>query len=147
MKRIVFISVMNGAPWGGSEEFWYRLALWLSQQGYKIECCFFDWPEGKEERKNNLLTNGCTLHLLPNPKSAPNYLQKLILKAKVKKQLIRLAKQDNDLTCISQGGLVDVTYPMFNSVLPHLKKFVLLYHNYNDSQILSESRKRKLFKW
>lgn len=138
---------MKGAPWGGSEEFWYRLAIHMSRQGYKVDCCFFDWQQGKDEKKLALAQSGCILHLLPNPAGAKNYLHKLLIKSRIKKQLTRLVKPAYDMVCISQGGLVDVTYPMFNSMLPYLKKFVLLYHNYNDAQILSPSRKRSLYKW
>jgi glycosyltransferase involved in cell wall biosynthesis len=138
---------MKGAPWGGSEEFWYRMAMWMSQKGYQVECCFFDWPQGKQEQKKSLMEKGCRVHLLPHPSSAKNYLQKLFIKARIKKQLTQLAQQNYDLICISQGGLLDVTYPPFNSLLIHLKKFVLVYHNYNDLQVLSASRKRSFYKW
>jgi glycosyltransferase involved in cell wall biosynthesis len=138
---------MNGAPWGGSEEFWYHLATWMSKRGYVIECCFFDWASGKEKINRSLKESGCMLHLLPNPKTAGNFLQKKIIHVKIKKQLISILRNDYDLTCISQGGLLDVTFYPFNDLLPHLKKFVLVYHNYNDKQILSKNRRQRLYKW
>ncbi|MEO6730667.1 MAG: glycosyltransferase [Ferruginibacter sp.] len=147
MKRILFISVMNGAAWGGSEEFWYRMAIWMSRNGYTVDCCFFDWSEGKEKRKITLKESGCTLHLLSNPGISRNYLHRLLLKARAKKQILQVVQHKYDLICVSQGGLVDVTYPMFNSMLNYLQKFALIYHNYNDDQVLSKTRKRKLYKW
>jgi glycosyltransferase involved in cell wall biosynthesis len=147
MKKILFISVMNGAAWGGSEEFWYRMALWMARNGYEVECSFFDWPTGKESRKEALTNAGCTLHLLPNPKIAKNYLHRLLLKSHLKKSLLQLVKQDHDLVCISQGGVLDVTFKPFDSMLPYLKKFVLVYHNYNEDAILSPLRRRLFHKW
>lgn len=119
----------------------------MAQQGYKVDCCFFDWPQGKEEQKGALTESGCTLHLLPNPKSAGNYVQKLITKARVKKQLKTLVQKEHELVCINQGGLLDVTYPMYNGMLPYLKNFVLVYHNYNETQLLPVARKRRFNKW
>ena len=138
---------MKGAPWGGSEEFWYSMALWMSQQGYDVTCCFYDWPAGKSEKKKALTASGCKLHLLPNPKTAKHYFYKLLMKAAVDKKLRQVVKQDCDLVCISQGGLLDVTYQPYNHILPLLKKFVLVYHNYNELQILSLTRKRSFYKW
>ena len=138
---------MRGAPWGGSEEFWYRMAMWMAQKGYKVECCFFDWPTGKEARKDELIKAGCTLHLLPNPKISKNYFQRLLIKSAVKNKLRQVAQQEYDLVCINQGGMLDMTYKPFHSILPFLKKFVLVYHNYNETESLSPARKRSLHKW
>jgi len=147
INRILFISVMKGAPWGGSEEFWYRLAIYMAKQGYKVDCCFFDWRQGKQEKKAALKAGGCTLHLLPNPAEASGYLHKLLIKARVKNQLKKQVKQKYQLVCISQGAMLDVTYPLFNSMLPHLKNFVLLYHNFNPGQVISTARKQSFYKW
>jgi glycosyltransferase involved in cell wall biosynthesis len=145
--KILFISTMNGDPWGGSEEFWYYIAIWMAQNGHSVNCMVFDWPDGKQEKIDLLKTAGCRVHLLPNPKFAKNFLHKEFLKIKAQKQLIRIAAQSFDLTCISQGGFEDVTHSPFKKLLPFLKKFVLISHNYNDTAKLSMSRKRNLYKW
>lgn len=147
MKQLLFISTMNGAPWGGSEVFWYTMALWMKQQGHDVSCCFYDWPHGKTEKMETLAASGCKLHLLPNPKTARNYVYKLLRKTAVKKKLYRLLQQDFDFVCISQGGLLDVTYLPYKRILPYLRKFILVYHNYNEFQALSLTRKRSFYKW
>ena len=58
---------MNGAAWGGSEQMWYRLALWMSQNGYAVSIVCFDWPQ-KKERLDVLEKAGCTVHKLPGKK-------------------------------------------------------------------------------
>lgn len=34
---------MNGAAWGGSEEQWYQVALWMSRNSYNVGVAVFDW--------------------------------------------------------------------------------------------------------
>ena len=67
MKSVFFLSLMNGSAWGGSEEMWYRTALWMGRQGYKIGIGCYDWGE-KQERISELKEVGCTIYLFPNKK-------------------------------------------------------------------------------
>ncbi len=138
---------MKGAPWGGSEEFWYRMAIWLSENGYKVDCCFIDWPVGKDDQKSRLKQAGCSLHLLPNPGLSKNYFHRLLLKNQLKRKLLQVVKQDYSLVCLSQGGLLDLTYSPFISIRPLLKNYIIVYHNYNEQQLLSATRKRNFRLW
>jgi glycosyltransferase involved in cell wall biosynthesis len=70
-----------------------------------------------------------------------------LIKSAVKKKLLQVVQQEYDLVCVNQGGMLDVTYKPFHSILPFLKKFVLVYHNYNEMESLSTARKRSLYKW
>ena len=45
MKSVLFISLMNGAAWGGSEELWFQTALYAANNGYKVGCAFYEWPQ------------------------------------------------------------------------------------------------------
>ena len=123
------------------------MALWMASNGYEVDCSFFDWPEGKESKKQALIKAGCTLHLLPNPKISKNYFHRLLLKARLKKQLLLLVREDYDLVCVSQGGVLDTTFKPFHSMLPYLKRFVLVYHNYNDEAVLSRLRRKLFYIW
>jgi glycosyltransferase involved in cell wall biosynthesis len=146
-RSILFISAMNGDPWGGSEEFWYRIAIWMAQNGYKVSCCFFEWPKGKQDKITALQEAGCEVYLLPNPRQAKNPFHKMLIRAKGKKLLKRLCKKEEQLVCINQGGFEDVTHRPFRFLYKHLKKYVLIYHNYNDKQRLSRSRIKNLAIW
>ena len=42
MSSVFFISLMNGDPWGGSEEAWYHTALYAAANGYKVACAAYD---------------------------------------------------------------------------------------------------------
>ncbi|HYC29607.1 MAG TPA: hypothetical protein VEB42_12330, partial [Chitinophagaceae bacterium] len=59
-----FISLMNGAPWGGSEELWYNTALYLAAKGTKVACAVYDWPSN-ETKLHRLEELGCKVYRLP----------------------------------------------------------------------------------
>ena len=67
MKSVFFLSLMNGSAWGGSEEMWFRLALWMSKNNYRVGIGCYDWKE-KQERISQLKKAGCNIYLLPNNK-------------------------------------------------------------------------------
>jgi hypothetical protein len=41
MKSVLFISLMNGGAWGGSEELWFQTALYAAKHGYKKQAVLF----------------------------------------------------------------------------------------------------------
>src|SRR5215471_9973753 len=41
--HIAFVSTMEGAPWGGSEELWSRTALNLAAQGFSVWASVHEW--------------------------------------------------------------------------------------------------------
>lgn len=43
--RVAFISTMDGAPWGGSEELWSRAAMRLLAAGHDVLACVTLWRE------------------------------------------------------------------------------------------------------
>ena len=80
MRSVFFLSLMNGAAWGGSEEIWFRTALWMCKNNYRVGICCYDWEE-KQGRINKLKESGCNIYLLPNEKG-------LFKKRAIKKGLI-----------------------------------------------------------
>jgi glycosyltransferase involved in cell wall biosynthesis len=46
MKRLAIISTMNGAPWGGSEALWARVAADLYGQGHNVRCSVYSRSKG-----------------------------------------------------------------------------------------------------
>ena len=146
-RSVLFISAMNGDPWGGSEEFWYRLATWMAQQGHRVGCCFFEWPSGKDEKIKQLQEAGCRIYPLPNPKQARLPLQKIVIRRRGFRLLKKAVADGWDLVCISQGGYEDVTHRPLRQLYHHLGKYVLISHNYNDTHRLSASRTRNLQAW
>lgn len=144
---VLFISTMNGDPWGGSEEFWHRLAIHMAKNGLKVGCCFFEWPSGKEEKIRELQEASCRTHPLPNPKPAAGVVQRMLIRKKGFHVLKKVAAERWDIVCISQGGYEDITHRPFRYLYRHLEKFVLVYHNYNDNHRLSRRRIQNLGAW
>jgi glycosyltransferase involved in cell wall biosynthesis len=146
-RSVLFISAMNGDPWGGSEEFWYRTAIWMAQNGYEVGCCVYSWPKGNQDKIAALQEAGCRVSLLPNPKLAKNPFHKMMVRGKAFRMLKKLCKQPWALVCINQGGYEDVTHRPFRNLHKRLGKFVLTYHNYNDNHRLSKGRIKNLETW
>jgi glycosyltransferase involved in cell wall biosynthesis len=146
-QQILFLSTLNGDAWGGSEVFWFTMALALAKQGHAVTVAWLDWPE-RAAKNEQLLQAGCTVIPLPNHRFATNPLQKILRKKKaagiLKKNI--LAKQYRQVI-ISQSGFEDITHAPFNALLGLLPHYILLYHNYNLQQRLSASRSAALQKW
>ena len=64
--RFAFISLMGGAPWGGSEELWSRAALQLRESGHDVAASVRSWPHLPEQLRN-LKTAGIELMLRSAP--------------------------------------------------------------------------------
>lgn len=146
-KRVLFISTLNGAAWGGSEVFWFTMALSLAKQGHRVNVAWLDWPERKAKNEQ-LLAAGCNLLLLPNHRFAGNPFQKIWRKKKAATLLKKnIAHKQYHQVIISQSGFEDVTHNPFHAIRPLLQQYILLYHNYNEQQRLSGSRSARLQKW
>ncbi len=146
-KSILFISTMKGDPWGGSEEFWFRIAMHMARSGYRVHCAFYHWPSGKDHKILQLQQEGCHLTLLTNPDLATGLLGRLKKKQLLQSQVRTLLSTSFNLVCISQGGFEEVIHHPFRNLLPLLKNFVLVNHNYNESRVLNGRRKQRLFNW
>lgn len=139
MKSVFFLSLMNGAAWGGSEELWYRTALWMGKHGYKVGIGCYHWPE-KQDRINELKTAGCTVHLLPNKKG-------LLKKLAVKRSLGLIHFDEYDLTVVNQGGWEEILHAPFTDLYKQLPAYIILNHNYNENAVLSSAKQGLLQQW
>jgi glycosyltransferase involved in cell wall biosynthesis len=61
---IVFVSTMEGYPWGGSEELWSRTALDLAAQGINVAASVIEWTS-LHPRMIDLTRQDIELHLRP----------------------------------------------------------------------------------
>ncbi len=139
---------MNGDPWGGSEEAWFRLACHLPHQGYNVHCIFYGWPSGKSDRIEQLEKAGCTITALSNYKTVSGFLKRFVFKRKAVEQLRQLLREKKfDLTIISQGGFLDITYAPFHGMRKQMGPYILISHNYNEAITLKKSRKFRLRQW
>jgi glycosyltransferase involved in cell wall biosynthesis len=139
MKSVFFLSLMNGSAWGGSEELWYRTALWMCKNNYRVGIGCYDWEE-KKDRINKLTAAGCTIYLLPNKKV-------VFKKLAIKKILNQIPFTQYDLTVINQGGWEEILHAPFSNLYKRLLKYVILNHNYNENAALSFKRQKLLQQW
>ena len=56
-RYIVFVSTMEGYPWGGSEELWSQTALNLVAQGFAVTASVAGWSP-LHDRAKALITGG-----------------------------------------------------------------------------------------
>ena len=139
MKSIFFLSLMNGSAWGGSEEMWFRLAVWMSKNNYRVGIGCYDWEE-KQERISQLKKAGCNIYLLPNNKG-------LLKNWTIKKALDSIPFYDYNLTVVNQGGWEDILHAPFKNLYKKLPAFVINNHNYNEAAVLSPKKKMLLQQW
>ena len=138
MRSIIFLSVMNGAGWGGSEEQWYQLALYYAEKKVKTAAVFFDWPE-KAGKIKTLRDAGCQVYLLPKKNKS------LLYKWKLRQELNRIPFRDYDHAFVNQGGWEDLLHAPFKKLNQKLPSYTLCFHNYQTGGRLSAT-KLALFK-
>ena len=141
---------MNGAPWGGSEELWYRTALYASTKGNKVACAFYNWEE-KNEKIKTLEDAGCIVYKLPNKgkkkRSIFDILQyKLLTSLQLKRYILCLPVNDYDLTVINQGGYEIISNP-WKKFYKKLECYALLFHNYSKEDTFKTKKKEILKSW
>lgn len=145
----MFISLMNGGAWGGSEELWYQTALYAAKNGYKVGCAFYDWPE-KKERADQLQQAGCELYLFSNKgrlkRNLAERLQYKLTKRSVRRYAQSLPLQAYDMTVINLGYLEIIDH-YWKGFFPYVKNYSLLFHVHDEQDSIKPSRKALLRKW
>ncbi len=145
-KSILFLSVMNGAAWGGSEEWWYRLAPWMASNGYKVEVVWFFWEE-RAVRNAELKAGNVVVTPLLNPAKASGVIKKFVLQKKLTKQIASIKWDSYDLVVINQGGFEDVIHGHFKHLYKKLRKYILVCHNFTTDIQLRKIQKDNLQNW
>jgi glycosyltransferase involved in cell wall biosynthesis len=144
MKSILYLSVMNGSAWGGSEELWYQAALATARKGHPTAVCCFD-GEGKADRMKKLEEAGCKLFMLPGKEEIKK--QPLLGKIKLNKAVAEVPFEEYDKVIVSQGGWKDVAHGPFKKLYRRIKDYILIYHNYNVHEKFSLRKFFSLQKW
>lgn len=140
MRSVLFLSLMNGSAWGGSEEQWYQLALWMANHDYKIGVAVFDW-EAKKQKLVTLENAGCKIYLIPNN-------GKGIFKTwRQEKALNDIPFSSYDLVYVNQGGWKDVAHGPFKSLYKKLPAYALSFHNYEQGANMSSGKVNILKNW
>jgi glycosyltransferase involved in cell wall biosynthesis len=149
MPSVFFISLMAGSPWGGSEELWYKTALYAGKKGWKVGCAVYYW-RSKEDRMQVLKDAGAVVYYLPNKgRSKRNLFERIqnkISKARLKKFIQSLPITEYDLVVVNQGAF-EVTTAAWRDYYKNLYKYIVLYHNYKEHEVLKGEKKAAVQNW
>jgi len=102
--KIVFISTMHGAPWGGSEELWSQTASQLSRSGHQVRALVAYRPQ-RAEKVVALAKEGVEIETFPSPgyiTGQVRYLWSRVTRG-TRRTHRRLEQFKPDLVVISQG--------------------------------------------
>src|SRR5690349_14873063 len=135
MPSVLFISLMNGAAWGGSEELWYKTAFHALKNGNKVACVVYHWP-AKEIKMNALSAGGASVIYLPNKginkKGTLEKIQYKFTKKILLKQAIKKLPVDHYDVVVFNLGAFEIIRPIWREFYKSLNKYFLLFHNYNE---------------
>jgi glycosyltransferase involved in cell wall biosynthesis len=135
--KIVFISLMSGAQWGGSEELWYKTALYAKKQGDEVFASVFDW--GTEHPKIKKLRNeGVKIFCRPRYSPEQSLLKKTgnFIKNRIaflNRNYKEIIASKPDIIVLSQGNNFDISIHFFD-LYQLLKKnnlnYILICHSH-----------------
>jgi len=149
MPSVLFISLMSGSAWGGSEELWYKTALYAAGRGWKVECAVYHWP-AKESKMQALKNAGAVIIYLPNKgRSKRNLVERIQNKISktAARQVIRSLPVDKyDIAVVSQGAF-EITGANWRNFYSRLHKYIVLYHNYKEDEVLKGEKKLAVQNW
>jgi glycosyltransferase involved in cell wall biosynthesis len=136
MASLLFLSTMNGLPWGGSEELWSRAAALLAREGHAVTCALFAWPE-KRARLQALRSAGCDVRPLPNwgrRKSNPaaRLVHEALAKPALELAIRKLPWPCFDHVIVSHGGWNEATWRPFRRLDRLARSYTLLHHSYSE---------------
>lgn len=106
--KVVFVSIMAGVAWGGSEELWSRTALRLRDRGHEVGASVFEWAS-RPAPVTGLIDAGVDVVFRSRRKSLPGrllekWVQRLAPGPIDHQSMAWLKKESPDLVVISQGG-------------------------------------------
>jgi glycosyltransferase involved in cell wall biosynthesis len=148
---ILFASLMNGAAWGGSEELWFRTALRASADGLDVACAMYGWPE-RRPRLEALRAAGARVVELPNEGRARRSLAErlrfaLSTRPLRRRALAALPFERYERTVLSQGGWQDLAAAEWGAVRPRLRRYAILFHNFDAAMSIGARRWKRLAAW
>jgi glycosyltransferase involved in cell wall biosynthesis len=150
-QSILFVSLMNGAPWGGSEELWYRSALRAARDRHRIGCVVYGWVE-RRPRLDALRAAGAHVFELPNAGRAKRTLADVLrfeawTKLRRRAALASVPFEAYDYAVLSQGGWQDLAASEWDRVRHRLRRYAIVFHNYDDAMSISGRRLDRLAAW
>lgn len=108
-KRVLFVSTLEAAPWGGSEELWYHMASVLLDRGHEVGVNRIEWSP-VPKKLQLLIEKGAQVFYRPNI-HIPRPRTDLLFKVRVyRHRLVHhrfIQSFAPDSIVVSQGGNID----------------------------------------
>ncbi len=150
-SSVLFVSLMNGAPWGGSEELWWRTALHAARAGRRVGCAVYGWL-GKTDRLDALRRAGCEVLEIPNRGRArrtvaEKLLYEVLVRLRQRASLRRLPLGGYDVVVLNQGGPSEVAASALVGLDARLRRYALTFHSYRENLALRPSHAARLRRW
>lgn len=142
IKKIAFISMMAGAPWGGSEELWKAGAARALGEGYEVIASVHEWPAHPPQIRD-LIEHGASVVKRNNPVPWSGRLQKAWMHLRSPFQ--ELQRFEPDVVCLSQGGTFDIAdddilYDAFSNLVRNIPYTVIC--QLNDDRLIPNEQIR-----
>lgn len=141
--KIAFISLMNDAPWGGSEALWSKTAALSLSEGHQVLITAYRHPVPAPQLLS-LVEAGAQLFYRTgySPHLHLRVLRRLVKVVRpLSAELLKIQEFRPDLVFVNQGGFNDVIYK--EDILAWLTSgkvpYVIICHLYNDPTKLSEA--------
>jgi glycosyltransferase involved in cell wall biosynthesis len=144
--RIVFFTLLKQRPWGGSENLWFKTAIYALENGHKILIvCEKDiMPENIQVLKNL----GADIFILENHLTKYydrfiQYFDSSYSSVKFTNQLnLKINEFNADLLVINQPGCYDIAFneTIFNFLKLTTIKYVVCSHSYVENLVLEHSK-------
>jgi glycosyltransferase involved in cell wall biosynthesis len=150
MPSVLFISLMKDAPWGGSEELWYKAAFHAIKKGWQVGAAVHHW-EAKENRMELLAKEGASIYYIPNKgiskKNLAEKIQyKITKKILLKKYISTIPVESYDIAVVSLGAF-EIASDAWKDFYKRINRLVILFHNYNEKEVFKPSQEKTLKEW
>lgn len=149
--KILFVSLMNSDSWGGSEELWFKVALWALDQNCEVTCLLYFWKE-KEPRLAALRSKGAKIIMIPNDgRKKRDIFERLryewITKLQQSLFLKRFRFAEFDHVLFNQGGFMELANSPWKHLYHSMPTYSIMYHNYVENFVFRKAKATALVKW
>ncbi len=114
--RVLFISTMAGAAWGGSEELWVKTAAHAMEQGHQISISVYDWG-ALHPKVQQLKEKGAQVTVRKRIYFGSSVMNRgkglLVKKIFAEREIIQLKSFKPEAIVISQGTIYECMSPGF----------------------------------
>ncbi|QXP80031.1 MULTISPECIES: glycosyltransferase [Winogradskyella] len=147
--KIGIISIMEGYPWGGSEELWYNMALQAVESNHEVLVSYKLWDELPENLKILQEKYGVEILTRNNRTIYPSVWQrglgKLMNKASENKRINNfedIIDRNPDILFINEGAFTSILHfpDLYNLLLQNSIPYIILSHQNREYGAIPEDK-------